>query len=72
MEGTESLTVASVTSLPPVAVNIGDAAKLLGLGESLVRQLTHKRGFPAFKVGNRTLISYDGLRQWAQEQPSLQ
>ena len=42
------------------------------VGLSLVRQLTHKRGFPAFKVGNRTLISYDGLRKWTQEQPNLQ
>ena len=60
-----------IANLPPVTVNILEAAQLLGVGESLMRQLAHRRDFPAFKVGNRTLISYDGLRQWAMQQAGV-
>lgn len=72
VEYTGSLNVASVTSLPPVTISTEDAAILMGLSVPVVRELTHRKDFPAFKVGKRTLISYDGLRQWAQEQPNLQ
>lgn len=72
MKSEERIAVLSVANLPPVAVSIEDAAQLLSLGESMVRQLTHRSDFPSFKVGNRTLISYDRLREWAREQPDLQ
>ena len=72
MKSEERIAVLSVANLPPVAVSIEDAAQLLSLGESMVRQLTHRSDFPSFKVGKRTLISYDRLREWAREQPDLQ
>ena len=72
MEGTEIRTVASISSLPPVAVSVTQAAELLGIGETLIRKVLHRQDFPAFKIGDRILISYDGLRDWAREQPNLQ
>lgn len=50
-----------------LAVSVREAA-LLGLSTKTVYQLTHQEGFPSFKLGERTLVSVDGLREWVQKQ----
>lgn len=54
--------------LEPLAVSAAEAARLLGVSKPMIYQYIHQDGFPAFKLGNRTLISVDGLRQWVQKQ----
>lgn len=54
--------------LEPLAVSAAEAARLLGVSKPTIYQYIHQEDFPAFKLGNRTLISVDGLRQWVQKQ----
>lgn len=51
-----------------LAVSVREAAVLLGLSTKTVYQLTHQEGFPSFKLGERTLVSVDGLREWVRQQ----
>ncbi len=58
--------------MEPIAVSIQNAAKLLGISDRTLYDMTNMEGFPAFKIGNRTLISVEGLREWVQERVSPQ
>lgn len=51
-------------------LNVAEAAKLLGLSRPKVYELTRSDHFPAFKVGGRTVISAEGLREWVRTQVS--
>lgn len=54
--------------IEPLAVSAAEAARILGISRPKVYDLIHQRGFPAFKVGGRTLISVEGLRRWVAAQ----
>lgn len=54
--------------IEPLAVSTAEAARLLGVSRPTVYQLIGKPGFPAFKVGSRTLISVAGLARWVEAQ----
>ena len=54
--------------LEPLAVSAPDAARLLGVSKPTVYQMMNREDFPAFKVGARTLISVEGLREWIRKQ----
>ena len=41
--------------LEPLAVSAPEAARLLGVSKPTIYQYIHQDGFPAFKLGNRTL-----------------
>lgn len=58
--------------MEPVAVSIQNAARLLGISDRTLYDMTNMEGFPAFKIGNRTLISVEGLREWVRERVSPQ
>lgn len=45
-----------------------EAAKVLGLSRPTVYTLMKRVDFPVFKVGSRTLVSADGLREWVKSQ----
>lgn len=45
-----------------------EAAKVLGLSRPTVYTLMKRIDFPSFKVGSRTLVSADGLREWVKSQ----
>ena len=47
-----------------IAVSVTEAAEMLGMCPKKVYQLTRQEDFPAFKAGNRTVISVEGLREW--------
>lgn len=51
-----------------LAVSVLEAAELLGMCPKTVYQLTRRADFPAFKAGNRTIISVEGLREWVKNQ----
>ena len=50
------------------AMSVSETAAALGVSRPTVYTLLHKRGFPAFKVGGRTLVSAEGLREWVAAQ----
>ena len=58
--------------LAPLAVSAPEAARLLGVSKPTLYQLMNKSGFPAFKVGKRTLISVEGLREWINKQVEVE
>ena len=57
--------------LEPLAVSAGEAARLLGVSRLTVYQLMGREDFPSFKVGTRTLISVEGLREWIRKQAEV-
>ena len=53
-----------VNDIREIAVSTDVAAKLLGVSKPVIYNLIHQGGFPAFKIGRRTLIGVDQLREW--------
>lgn len=51
-----------------LAYSSAEAAQVLGVSRPTVYQLMKRDDFPAFKVGSRTLISAEGLREWVRTQ----
>lgn len=51
-----------------LALSVPEAAEVLGMCPKTVYQLTRRADFPAFKAGNRTIISAEGLRAWVLKQ----
>ncbi len=51
-----------------LAVSPAECAQLLGVSRPKVYDLIHRSDFPAFKLGTRTLISVEGLREWVKKQ----
>ena len=49
-----------------IAVSVTEAAEMLG--PKSVYRLTKRADFPAFKAGNRTVISVEGLQEWVRRQ----
>ena len=58
--------------LEPLAVSAPEAARLLGVSKPTIYQYIHRDDFPAFKLGNRTLVSVDGLKEWIRKQVNEQ
>lgn len=56
--------------LEPLAVSAAEAARLLGVSKPTVYRYIHQVDFPAFRLGGRTLISVDGLKDWVRRQAS--
>ena len=57
--------------LEPLAVSAPEAARLLGVSKPTIYQYIGRADFPSFKLGNRTLISVDGLREWVKKQTEV-
>ncbi len=55
-------------ALERLAYSPAEAAVVLGLSRPMVYQLMRRADFPSFKVGARTLIPAEGLREWVQRQ----
>ena len=54
--------------LDRLAVSPTECAAILGVSRPTVYTLIHQDDFPSFKLGARTLISVDGLRDWIAKQ----
>jgi len=53
----------------PLAYTVEEAAAVLGgLSKPTLYALIHQADFPVFRVGRRTLISAEGLREWVAAQ----
>ena len=51
-----------------IALSVTETAAALGVSRPTVYNLLHRQGFPAFRVGGRTLVSAEGLREWVAAQ----
>lgn len=49
-------------------LSVPETAELMSLGVSSVRELCHREDFPTVRIGERVLISYDGLKDWIARQ----
>lgn len=54
--------------LEPLAISAPEAARLLGVSKPTIYQYINRDGFPSFKLGGRTLVSVEGLREWVKAQ----
>lgn len=57
--------------LDPLAVSASEAARLLGVSKPKIYELMGRVDFPSFKIGNRTLVSVEGLREWVRKQTEV-
>ena len=51
-----------------LTMSVEEAAQQLGICTKIVYQLTHRADFPTIKIGRRTRISREGLREWVRRQ----
>ena len=51
-----------------ITLSVTETAALLGVSRPLVYQLIHRRDFPSFKIGGRTVISRKALEEWVASQ----
>jgi len=54
-----------------LTLSIPEAAKCLGISDTHMRQLARTKGFPAFNIGSRILISFKGLEAWVEKQAQI-
>ena len=59
-----------VTIVPrrKLTYSVAEAAEVLGISESRMRQLVRSDGFPTVHIGRRSLVSIKGLERWVEEQ----
>ena len=55
-----------------LAFNCAEAAEALHISRPTLYALLRTPGFPAFRVGNRWIISRDGLIEWIKQQTSME
>ena len=48
-------------------LTVNEFAKISGIGQSRIRQLTHVEGFPALRNGNKILIHAKKAAEWLGE-----
>lgn len=51
-----------------LTLSVEEAARELGVCSKVVYTLTHRADFPTIKIGRRTRISREGLREWVRQQ----
>ena len=50
-----------------LAYSLTETPQVLGISRPTVYALIKQPGFPVFSVGNRKLVSVEGLREWVME-----
>lgn len=51
-----------------LTMSVEEAAQQLGVCMKTVYTLTHRADFPVIRIGRRTRISREGLREWVRQQ----
>ena len=51
-----------------LAISASEAAELIGVSRSEVYKLARTADFPAFKIGERVVVSLKGLEAWVEAQ----
>lgn len=47
-----------------LTMSVAEAAEELGISTRFAYDLTHTEDFPAIRIGHRTRVSCEGLREW--------
>jgi len=55
-------------TLAPIAVNVAEAARLVGVSRPTMARWTHIEGFPVVRIGGVVRVPVEGLRAWIQKQ----
>ncbi len=58
----------TLRTVDKVTLSVTETAAALGVSRPTVYTLLHRQDFPAFRVGGRTLVSAEGLREWVAAQ----
>ena len=56
------------TNLRKLTLSVEETAQQLGICTKVAYQLTHRADFPTIKIGRRTRVSREGLREWVRKQ----
>lgn len=51
-----------------LTMSVAEAAQQLGISTKSCYNLTHRADFPTVKLGRRTRINREALREWVQQQ----
>lgn len=51
-------------NIEKMTLSVKELAQVMGIGENAARQLCKSKGFPAIKVGSRTLIPIRKFEEW--------
>lgn len=51
-----------------LTMSVEEAAKQLGICTKSAYNLTHRADFPTIRIGRRTRVSCEGLREWVRQQ----
>ena len=54
-----------------LAYSLTETAQVLGVSRPTLYSMLDQPGFPAFRVGNRRLISVEGLKNWIRDQTEV-
>ena len=58
------------TNLEPLCISTEEAARMLGVSRPTIYKYLGRTDFPSFKMGGRTLIGLQELRDWKAKQLS--
>jgi excisionase family DNA binding protein len=58
--------VSSRDKLEPLAVSVGEAARLAGVSRTMLYQALRSGGLKSVKIGSRRLITIEALDAWLQ------
>ena len=54
-----------------LTMSVEEAGKVLGVSRPTIYKLVHRAGFPVVRVGNRLLVSTEGLREWVKKEAGV-
>lgn len=57
-----------MSAIESLTMSVEEAAQQLGICTKIAYQLTHRADFPTIKIGRRTRVSREGLREWVRSQ----
>lgn len=57
-----------MSTVEGLTMSVEEAAQQLGICTKIAYQLTHRADFPTIKIGRRTRVSREGLREWVRSQ----
>lgn len=57
-----------MSAIECLTMSVEEAAQQLGICTKIAYQLTHRADFPTIKIGRRTRVSREGLREWVRSQ----
>ena len=57
-----------MSAVESLTMRVEEAAQQLGVCTKIAYQLTHRADFPTIKIGRRTRVSREGLREWVRSQ----